>query len=138
MALPLITLLIAICLTGIYLVLSAHVIRTRRNEQASVTSVPSEPLQRAIRAHSNFMEYTPIFLILLMLLELSDSYLWWISGLGISFIIGRLSHAYGILIGETGSPPAFGGRVRGMILTLSTLGAAALSGLILIGWIVLH
>lgn len=138
MALPLITLFVAACLTGIYLTLTAHVIRTRRREQAGVTSAPSESLQRAIRAHSNLMEYTPIFLILLMLLELSDSYLWWISGLGIVFIIGRLCHAYGLLVGETRNPPDFRGRVCGMMLTLTTLGAAAMSGLLLIGWIVLH
>lgn len=138
MALPLVTLVLAAGLTGLYVVLTVSVIRLRRREHAGVTSHLSPELQHAIRAHSNFMEYTPIFLILLMLLELSDSYLWWVSGLGLAFFTGRLSHAYGLLIGERKTPPQFWGRVIGMMLTLTTLTAAAFSALVLIAWVVLR
>lgn len=137
MALPLISLLIASVLALGYVFLAATVIRARRAEQGHVMSQPSERLQRAIRAHGNFSEYTPLFLILLTLIEMADSYLWWVSGLGMAFIIGRISHAYGILVAETKTPPQFGSRVRGMICTLTCLAAAALSGPIAVLWVVL-
>ncbi|MGA1207213.1 MAG: glutathione metabolism protein [Gammaproteobacteria bacterium] len=138
MALPLVTLLIAATLVAVYLVLTIHVIRLRRREHAEVTITGSTELQRAIRAHSNFMEYTPLFLIMLALLELSDSYLWWISGLGLAFLIGRISHAYGLLVGENSTPPVFKGRVFGMMLTLIPLTASALSAVVLVAWVLVH
>jgi uncharacterized membrane protein YecN with MAPEG domain len=110
MAIPVITLLIASLCGLIQLVLTYQVIKRRRHEQAA-TGVPvSKDLERAIRAHGNFVEVTPIFLILLILLEMVDSYLWWVAGLGVCFVIGR------------------------MMLTLISLGLAVLSGPIWLVW----
>ena len=56
--------------------------------------VPQSQLERNVRAHGNFSEYVPIFLILLLLLELSGTasfnYLLVIS---LIFSVGRLAHA---------------------------------------------
>ena len=56
--------------------------------------VPQSKLERNVRAHGNFSEYVPIFLILLLLLELSGTasfnYLLVIS---LIFSVGRLAHA---------------------------------------------
>ena len=56
--------------------------------------VPPTKLERNVRAHGNFSEYVPVFLILLLLLELpgtaSFDYLLIIS---LIFSIGRLAHA---------------------------------------------
>ena len=56
--------------------------------------VPPTKLERNVRAHGNFSEYVPVFLILLLLLELpgtaSFNYLLIIS---LIFSIGRLAHA---------------------------------------------
>ena len=56
--------------------------------------VPTTKLERNVRAHGNFSEYVPIFLILLLLLEISGTasynYLLIIS---LIFSLGRLAHA---------------------------------------------
>ncbi|OUR79444.1 hypothetical protein A9Q83_03295 [Alphaproteobacteria bacterium 46_93_T64] len=47
-------------------------------------------LQRAIRAHGNLIEYMPIFLILLVILENSGTSAGWLHILGAVFLGGRL------------------------------------------------
>jgi hypothetical protein len=57
--------------------------------------VSPERLNRAVRAHGNFSEYVPIFLIMMLVAELNmkeNSILLHLPG-GI-FLIGRLMHAY--------------------------------------------
>lgn len=56
-----------------------------------------EGLKHRIRAFGNFTEYTPFCIIMLGLLELNQAPAALIWGLGITFILGRLSHAYGML-----------------------------------------
>lgn len=51
----------------------------------------SEPrLHRAIRAHGNLIEYAPIFLIVLLLLENAGASSLALHGLGSAFVLGRL------------------------------------------------
>lgn len=85
-------------------------------------------MTRRIRAHANFIEYTPLFLIMLGFAERGGIPAWSVHVLGVAFLIGRLMHAYSLIRGEQydGSRlianPAW--RVRGMGLTfllLSTL-----------------
>tara|TARA_B110000211_G_C13993839_1_gene515267 strand:- start:227 stop:634 length:408 start_codon:yes stop_codon:yes gene_type:complete len=56
-----------------------------------------ESLKRRIRAFGNFIEYVPMCLIMLALIEFngaSEKLLW---GLGVFLIIGRISHSVGML-----------------------------------------
>ncbi|MEM7068513.1 MAG: MAPEG family protein [Pseudomonadota bacterium] len=46
-------------------------------------------LQRAIRAHGNLIEYSPVFLIILLILENSGTSATWVHGLGATFLAGR-------------------------------------------------
>lgn len=50
-------------------------------------------LQRAIRAHGNLIEYMPIFLVILMILESSGSSPQWLHILGSIFLGGRVVSA---------------------------------------------
>lgn len=55
-----------------------------------------EPLIARMRAQANFVEYTPLFLILLGLVELavgSPVWLWVVAGL---YILSRIAHAFGM------------------------------------------
>jgi uncharacterized membrane protein YecN with MAPEG domain len=133
MAIPVITLLITGCLIIMQLVLTAIVIRDRRRSKVHIDSDGALVLERAIRAHANFTEVTPIFLISLLILELVDSYLWWVSILGVAFILGRILHARSLLVTEAQSG-GHRGRVVGMILTLIPLAASAISGVIWVVW----
>ena len=49
-------------------------------------------LERAIRGHGNLIEYAPLFLILMLALELSDASVTLLYMAGIIFSLGRLMH----------------------------------------------
>lgn len=111
--------------------LSFIVIRNRYRSQTALGDGVSLQLKRAVRAQGNYTEYTPFFLLLLVLLELSNapSMLLWV--LGAAFFIGRLSHAFSMLKhekynaqGELQGFPIF--RTAGMILTQLCLMCGAL------------
>ena len=59
----------AALLAFFYIYLSFNVIKVRRAEQISLGDNGNATLQRAVRAHANFMEYVPFALILLFVCE---------------------------------------------------------------------
>tara|TARA_B100000683_G_scaffold223863_1_gene221853 strand:+ start:83 stop:475 length:393 start_codon:yes stop_codon:yes gene_type:complete len=82
-----------LCLFFIFL--SVRVIVLRGNPVFAVLSFGKDrpdTLDRAIRAHGNFAEYTPLFLILLYLAERSDMASSGIHAYAASFFAGRLMH----------------------------------------------
>ena len=56
-------------LAFLLIALTIHTIKGRRQNRVPLGDNHNYDLQRRIRAHSNFAEYTPIFLILLGVLE---------------------------------------------------------------------
>lgn len=46
-------------------------------------------------------------------------------------------HARSILVDEAGPEPKFQNRVRGMIMTITTIGLAAVSGPVFLVWLIL-
>jgi uncharacterized membrane protein YecN with MAPEG domain len=119
MILP-ITLTIAGAAALLHIWLASRVSRLRRQFSVSVGDGGNEPLLRRIRAHANYAENMPIFVILLALLELAggDRRILW--GLGIAFILARILHAFGM---DQPSPSRL--RLVGMVAsTLLIIGAA--------------
>jgi uncharacterized membrane protein YecN with MAPEG domain len=56
-----------------------------------------DPLLAArMRAHSNFIEYTPFVLILMALIEMAKGSPSWLLAAGILYIVGRISHMFGL------------------------------------------
>ena len=78
-------------------------------------------MQRRIRGHANFAEYTPLALILLGFLELNGLPSWGLHALGASLLAGRLLHGYAFSFTQE---HVFG-RSAGIALTLLSLGMAA-------------
>ncbi|MBL1456699.1 MAG: MAPEG family protein [Methylophaga sp.] len=76
--------------------LARNVIALRRQHKVALGDGGHQDLLAAIRAHANAVEYLPIGLLLLLLLELSQGPAWLIHLLGSLFIIGRLIHANGV------------------------------------------
>lgn len=76
--------------------LSARVIQVRAKSRILLGDGGSEPLLRRMRAHVNFAENAPLFLILLILLELAGvwSLALWIAT--ILFVLARICHAFGM------------------------------------------
>ena len=120
--LQLITPLYAAILALIYAALSIRTLRLRRRFRVAVGAGDSPVLLRAIRVHGNFAEYVPISLMLLLFLELSVDNDLLVHGLGLTLLIGRSLHAYGVSqVAET-----FFFRVAGMAMTFTVIFSASL------------
>ena len=95
-----ITLIYTILLVSFTLVLSIRVLDLRNSPVTKFLhpkdrKINPEMLQRAIRAHGNLIEYAPLFLILLLLCELSNLNSLYLHIAGIFFFLGRLMHGIG-------------------------------------------
>lgn len=110
--------------------LSAYVISLRVKHKIAIGDDDNSDMRLAIRAQANFTEYTPIALILLLLLTFADAHVEVIALLAITFIIGRLLHIHGLLVGEKQEPPFRRFRFIGMVFTFLSLGLMALAMLI--------
>ena len=82
-------------------------------------------LQRKIRVHANFIEYVPLALLTLALLELSGMAASWLWVFGTVLLVGRVMHAVGF---SRKSGYSFG-RFYGTAFTWLALLAMALAGL---------
>lgn len=120
-----ITSIYAALLALILIFLSIKIIKNRRFSKVEIGDNGNDSLQRAIRAHGNFIEYTPIFLIMLILAEVGGLNKYLIHFFGIIYILGRISHAYGIAVAELKNRN-FKYRVSAMICTFSCLAILAL------------
>jgi hypothetical protein len=92
--------------------LGLRVSALRRRHHVSIGDGGNDAVATRMRAHANFAEYTPLFLILLGLVELAKGTrgaLWIVA---ILFILGRLVHVFGM---DRPAPNAL--RIGGMALT---------------------
>jgi uncharacterized membrane protein YecN with MAPEG domain len=113
-------------LLGLLMVyLSDQVSRQRKQLGISLGHGDESRLERAVRAHGNFIEYTPMGLILLLLLESEVTYLWMLHLFGAMLLAGRLLHAFGMARPKS----RFNGRYWGTALTWIMIASAALANL---------
>ncbi len=115
MGIPSITALYAGLSALLLVVLSARVIAVRRDLRIALGDGDDQRLVRRIRAHANFVEYTPIALLLILLAELLGSAGWLIHALGITLLFGRTAHAWSMASGD------LRGRLAGMSCTFAVL-----------------
>ena len=91
-------------------------------------TIPEWKLNRNVRAHGNFSEYVPIFLVLLLIIEIQEqfnfNYLLIISTI---FLYGRVAHAICFAFYESNSFL----RISGMLCTYLGLGIFAVHLLLL-------
>ena len=80
-------------------------------------------LTARMRAHANFVEYTPFFLILLALIELAVGSKVWLWVVAVLFILGRIAHAFGM---DRPSSDRLRLRMAGVIITMLVLLGLAL------------
>jgi uncharacterized membrane protein YecN with MAPEG domain len=120
-----ITLTIAGAAAILHIWLSVRVSRLRRPLQIGVGDGGNEVLARRMRAHGNYAENMPIFLILLGLVELATGGNLWLWGAAILFILARIAHAFGM--DRPGANPLRVGGISVSWLVLLGLGAYAIS-----------
>ena len=109
-------------LCGILLLaLSSRVVNGRRVHKVGLGDGGNEELQRLIRVQANFVEYTPMILVPILLVELNDNSAAVVHGLGIALVLSRVLHAVGL----TGSAGATLPRFIGTLGTWLTLAIAS-------------
>ena len=102
-------------LVPLLLLLTFRVIRFRRTKRVSLGTDNQPELIQRVRAHGNFVEYTPLFLIGLALCELNEVGFFRITVLATLFCIGRYTNAVAISLDIVKL------RFPGMFLTLLTI-----------------
>ena len=104
------------------IVLALRVVRLRQRHQVGIGDGGHKDLSLAIRVHGNFVEYVPLALLLLFLLELTRQPVWALHLLGAALFLGRVFHAWGL----STSARASAGRVLGITLTFAVIIVTAL------------
>ncbi len=104
-------------LTFLFLLLSFRTIGKRRKLKISIGHSENPEMLRAIRAHSNCIEYVPLALFCMALQEYNGANVYYIHFLGILLVLGRSLHAFGVSQVEEN----FKFRVTGMMLTFTNL-----------------
>ncbi|GAB2895739.1 hypothetical protein GCM10027093_34190 [Paraburkholderia jirisanensis] len=100
--------------------LAYRCVRVRLNGPGGVGDLGIPQLQARMRAHANFVEYTPFVLILIALLEYSGGSRVLLQELGAVYIVGRILHAFGI------ERPKFAMQFIGALVTWLVLLALAI------------
>lgn len=93
--------------TGVFalliVVLSVQVSLRRAKVNAVFGDAGDATLRRRIRAHGNFVEYAPLAVMALGLVEYRAGPTWLVLSLAAGFIFSRVGHAIGMLF--TSTPP---------------------------------
>ena len=116
-------------ITGLYvalgvllvLVLAVRVVMWRWSARIGIGHGDDKELRKRIRAHGNAVEYLPIGLLALLLLDLDGTAPVLLHVCGIALIVARISHAIGLSRTGGTSPERF----FGITLTFLTLLAMA-------------
>lgn len=80
----------------LFIWLSWRVIQERQRAKVGLGDGGDADLQRAIRVHANFIEYTPLGLVLLALVEVGSVSHLVVHGFGALLVVSRVLHAQGL------------------------------------------
>ena len=119
-----ITLTIAGAAALLNLWLGMRISQLRIRDKVSVGDGGNARIAARMRAHANFVEYVPTFLILLGLVELARGTQTWLWAVGILFVLGRLMHPFGM---DRPAPNLL--RMGGTAITWLTLAGLAIYAL---------
>ena len=120
-----ITMLYAGALGLVLLALSARVIQARGATKVYMGDGGNELMLRRMRGQANFVEYVPMALILMGLLEMRGAPAWELHALGATLLVARLLHGYTFAFAKHFPP----GRFLGAVLTQLVVGWGALAAL---------
>jgi uncharacterized membrane protein YecN with MAPEG domain len=105
----------------LFVALSVRTLRLRRSLRIAIGDSGNERMLRAMRVHSNFAEYVPLSLLLILLVETQGAHALLVHALCLCLFVGRLSHAFGV----SRTKENYRYRVFGMALTFTTLVTSA-------------
>lgn len=96
-----VTSLVAAAFALLLVALSGLVSLRRARLNAVFGDAGDDTLRRRIRAHANFIEYAPLAVIVVGLLEYQGAAQWLVGLIGAAFVVSRVLHAVGMLYGAT-------------------------------------
>lgn len=76
--------------------IASRVGRVRGQEKVLIGDGGNARLIAAMRAHANYVEYTPFVLVLLGLIEIGMGSPWWLWTVSLVYLVGRVAHALGM------------------------------------------
>ncbi|MFK7958226.1 MAG: MAPEG family protein [Lysobacterales bacterium] len=123
MALP-VTALYAAVLALIMLVLSFATGGSRAKHKISLGDGGHPELLAAIRRHGNAVEYVPMAVILLGLLEANGTGNSWLHGLGAALVVSRIAHPIGLSASRMVHPLRIIGTAGTSLVTVIAAGYA--------------
>ncbi|MGI8561430.1 MAG: MAPEG family protein [Luteimonas sp.] len=126
-AIPTVTLLFASLHALLLMALVVPIVLHRRRHRIGLGDGGDAVLVRRMRVQANFVEYVPLALVLLALLELAGLGKTWVWVFGSVLLAGRVLHAVGL----SGSAGTSKGRFYGTLLTWADLVAMAAAGIVL-------
>ena len=132
MIFPATTAFFAGLLALVYLGLSGWVIGTRVSENVLFGNGGDDAVLKRIRSHANFIEYVPLALILIGLLEAGGGSHGLVQGLLVALLVARILHPIGMFAAPN-SPRQFACRGGGILLTLAVVGVSAIALLLRAG-----
>lgn len=112
-----ITALYAGLLAPVLVYLAVRVINQRRAARVAIGHGEDAILLRRMRVHANFAEYVPMALVLMGLAENLKTTPILLYAMGITLLVGRVLHAYGV----SQSKENLNLRVTGMALTFTAI-----------------
>ena len=119
---PVYTGLFAAVLMLMQMVLMGLVIKQRGTSDVLIGDGGVDAMQQAVRAHGNFIENAPTFLIGLALIELMVGANTWVIVMGSVFVLGRLLHAVGMRMTTGLSMPRLIGTIASILVTVVAAG----------------
>ncbi|CAN5320899.1 MAPEG family protein [soil metagenome] len=107
----------------LFVALSLAVVNQRRAGRVAIGVSGDSELERRVRVHGNFAEYTPLALLLLAMAEWRGAPALLLHLLCMMLVIGRATHAWGV----SHADEDFRFRTAGMIATFMTIIVTALT-----------
>lgn len=90
-------------------ILAMYVVVLRMRHKVGLGDGGVPEMLRAIRVHANALEYVPLALLMMLVLELMGVPAVHLHGLGITLTLGRILHAWGLARSSGTSPGRFVG-----------------------------
>lgn len=115
-----ITMLYAGALAFVLLALSVRVIQARGATKVFIGDGGNELMIRRMRGQANFVEYVPLILVLLALLEYRGTAAWLLHAFGASLVVARVLHAYAFAFSAHFPPGRFLGTAVTQLVLVGT------------------
>lgn len=113
------TALYAGILALISIVLAGHVGSRRGGSGISLGDGGDKNLLVAMRRQANFIEYVPLVVVMMAIIELNGAPKLWLNIVGVAIVVARVAHPIGLSADTMRSPLRFIGATLTMLVTLA-------------------